>query len=192
MRCPQKRCSWAEAYPEYGPYHDHEWGTPVYDSRALYEKLVLDGFQAGLSWITVLRKRDALREAFQGFDPEIVARFDDTDIERLMTDARIIRSRTKINSAIHNARVTLKLRDQGMELVDLIWDAQDYKPQINHYTENTQIPAQTDASVVLSKLLKSKGYKFCGPTIVYAFMQAVGLVNDHLISCDRHQTLTRF
>ncbi|OYW78908.1 MAG: DNA-3-methyladenine glycosylase [Asticcacaulis sp. 32-58-5] len=183
------RCPWAEAHPEYGPYHDHEWGTPVYESRALYEKLVLDGFQAGLSWITVLRKREALREAFQGFDPEIVARYDDAEIEHLMNDARIIRSRTKINSAIHNARITLKLRDQGIELVDLIWGAQDYKPQINHYTENTQIPAQTDASVALSKLLKSKGYKFCGPTIVYAFMQAVGLVNDHLISCGRHQTL---
>lgn len=179
------RCHWPKNDPLYCAYHDEEWGVPEFDSRALWEKLVLDGFQAGLSWITILRKRDALRAAFAGFDPEKVARFDDADIERLMDDAGIIRSRAKILAAIDSARITLDLRDKGIEFKDLIWSVQNHRPQINHF-ETGQIPTETKTSQDLAKLLKSKGYKFCGPVIVYAFMQAVGMVNDHAVTCFRH------
>ncbi|WP_443750578.1 DNA-3-methyladenine glycosylase I [Asticcacaulis solisilvae] len=180
-----ERCHWPNQDPLYIAYHDIEWGVPEFDSRALWEKLVLDGFQAGLSWITILRKREALRKAFAGFDPEIVARFDDTDVARLMNDAGIIRSRAKIASAIDSARVTLSLRDKGMEFSDLIWQIQDHHPVINHF-EHGEVPAETKTSQDLAKLLKSYGYKFCGPVIVYAFMQAVGMVNDHVVTCFRH------
>lgn len=159
---------------------------PEWESRALWEKLVLDGFQAGLSWITILRKREALRSAFAGFDPEKVARFDDSDIERLMNDAGIIRSRAKITAAIDSARITLNLRDQGTDFKDLIWSIQGHKPLINHFKGRSDVPAETQVSRDLAKLLKSKGYKFCGPVIVYAFMQAVGMVNDHTVTCFRH------
>ncbi|HVZ29888.1 MAG TPA: DNA-3-methyladenine glycosylase I [Asticcacaulis sp.] len=181
----RERCHWPGHDPLYCAYHDEEWGVPEYDSRALWEKLVLDGFQAGLSWITILRKRDALRTAFAGFDPEKVARFNDKDIERLLNNADIIRSRAKILAAIEGARITLDLRDKGMEFKDLIWDIQDHRPQVNHF-EKGQIPTETKTSQELAKLLKSKGYKFCGPVIVYAFMQAVGMVNDHVVTCFRH------
>lgn len=180
-----KRCHWPGQDPLYCAYHDEEWGVPEFDSRALWEKLVLDGFQAGLSWITILRKRDALRAAFAGFDPEKVARFNDADVERLMNDAGIIRSRAKILAAIDSARITLDLRDKGTEFADFIWAVQDHKPRINHF-ERGQIPTDSQTSQELSKLLKSKGYKFVGPVIVYAFMQAVGMVNDHVVTCFRH------
>lgn len=183
--CDLPRCSWPKSDPLYCAYHDTEWGVPEFDSRALWEKLVLDGFQAGLSWITILRKRDALRAAFAGFDPEKVARFNDADIERLMNDAGIIRSRAKILAAIDSARITLDLRDKGTNFTDFIWATQDHKPLNNHF-EHGQIPTETKASQDLSKLLKSKGYKFCGPVIVYAFMEAVGMVNDHVVTCFRH------
>lgn len=183
--CDVPRCSWPKNDPLYCAYHDEEWGVPEFDSRALWEKLVLDGFQAGLSWITILRKRDALRAAFAGFDPEKVARFNDADIERLMNDAGIIRSRAKILAAIDSARITLDLRDKGTDFADFIWAAQDGRPLINHF-EHGQIPTETKASQDLAKLLKSKGYKFCGPVIVYAFMEAVGMVNDHVVTCFRH------
>ncbi|MFT4075221.1 MAG: DNA-3-methyladenine glycosylase I [Asticcacaulis sp.] len=183
--CDKPRCHWPKTDPLYCAYHDEEWGVPEYDSRALWEKLVLDGFQAGLSWITILRKRDALRSAFAGFDPEKVARFDDADIERLMNDAGIIRSRAKIVSAIDSARITLDLRDKGTDFKDLIWAIQDHKPVTNHFRHG-EVPAETKTSQELAKLLKSKGYKFCGPVIVYAFMQAVGMVNDHTVDCFRH------
>ena len=179
------RCHWPGTDPLYCAYHDTEWGVPEYDSRALWEKLVLDGFQAGLSWITILRKRDALRSAFAGFDPEIVARFDDTDVERLMQDTGIIRSRAKIASAIEGARITLDLRDKGVDFKDFIWAIQDHKPRVNHFRKG-EVPTQTRTSEELAKLLKSKGYKFCGPVIVYAFMEAVGMVNDHTVDCFRH------
>lgn len=181
----RERCHWPGHDSLYCTYHDEEWGVPEFDSRALWEKLVLDGFQAGLSWITILRKRDALRDAFAGFDPEKVARFDDSDIERLMNDAGIIRSRAKILAAVDSARITLDLRDKGTAFKDLIWALQDHKPQINHF-EKGRIPTETETSQELSKLLKSKGYKFVGPVIVYAFMQAVGMVNDHVVTCFRH------
>jgi DNA-3-methyladenine glycosylase I len=180
------RCHWPGTDPLYCAYHDTEWGVPEFDSRALWEKLVLDGFQAGLSWITILRKREALRNAFAGFDPEIVARFGEADVERLLQDAGIIRSRAKITAAIDSARITLDLRDKGVEFRDFIWAIQDHKPQINHFQKG-EIPAETKTSQELAKLLKSKGYKFCGPVIVYAFMQAVGMVNDHVIDCFRHE-----
>ncbi|MGZ3299078.1 MAG: DNA-3-methyladenine glycosylase I [Asticcacaulis sp.] len=180
-----ERCHWPGNDPLYIAYHDTEWGVPEFDSRALWEKLVLDGFQAGLSWITILRKREALRRAFAGFDPEIVARFTDDDVERLLQDTGIIRSRAKITAAIDSARITLDLRDKGIEFRDLIWSIQDHKPQINHF-EKGEVPAETQTSRELAKLLKSHGYKFCGPVIVYAFMQATGMVNDHVVTCFRH------
>ena len=179
------RCAWPGTDPLYVAYHDSEWGVPEFESRALWEKLVLDGFQAGLSWITILRKREALRKAFAGFDPEVVARFGEADVERLLLDAGIIRSRAKITAAIDSARITLDLRDKGIEFKDFIWQIQDYKPQVNHFQKG-DVPAQTRTSQELAKLLKSKGYKFCGPVIVYAFMQAVGMVNDHVVDCFRH------
>ena len=179
------RCPWPGSDPLYVNYHDTEWGVPEYDSRALWEKLVLDGFQAGLSWITILRKREALRKAFAGFDLEKVARFNDADVARLMNDAGIIRSNAKIASAIQSARITLDLREQGIDFKDLIWQVQDHRPQVNHFSQG-EVPAETKTSQELAKLLKSKGYKFCGPVIVYAFMQAVGMVNDHLVTCFRH------
>jgi len=182
------RCHWPGTDPLYCAYHDTEWGVPEFDSRALWEKLVLDGFQAGLSWITVLRKRDALRNAFAGFDPDIVARFGEADVERLLQDTGIIRSRAKITAAIDSARITLDLRDKGTAFKDFIWAVQDHKPQVNHFRKG-EIPTETKTSQDLAKLLKSKGYKFCGPVIVYAFMQAVGMVNDHLTTCHRHAPL---
>ena len=180
------RCHWPGSDALYCAYHDEEWGVPEWDSRALWEKLVLDGFQAGLSWITILRKRESLRAAFAGFDLEKVARFDDTDIARLMNDAGIIRSRAKITAAINSARITLNLRDQGIDFKDLIWGIQGHTPLINHFEGRSDVPAETQVSRDLAKLLKSKGYKFCGPVIVYAFMQAVCMVNDHTLSCFRH------
>ena len=179
------RCPWPRDDRLYCVYHDEEWGVPEFDSRSLWEKLVLDGFQAGLSWITILRKREALRAAFAGFDPEKVARFDDADVARLMNDAGIIRSNAKIAAAIDSARITLRLRDAGIDFTDLIWQVQDRRPRINHFAAG-EIPTETKTSQELAKLLKSKGYKFCGPVITYAFMQAVGMVNDHLVTCFRH------
>ena len=179
------RCAWPGTDPLYVAYHDTEWGVPEFESRALWEKLVLDGFQAGLSWITILRKREAFRRAFADFDPEIVARFTEADVERLLQDAGIIRSRAKITAAIDSARITLDLRDKGIAFKDFIWQIQDHKPQVNHFQKG-DVPAQTRTSQELAKLLKSKGYKFCGPVIVYAFMQAVGMVNDHVVDCFRH------
>ncbi len=179
------RCHWPGTDPLYCAYHDTEWGVPEYDSRALWEKLVLDGFQAGLSWITILRKREALRHAFADFDPEVVARFGEADVERLLQDAGIIRSRAKITAAINSARITLALRDKGTEFKDFIWAIQDQRPQTNHFRKG-EVPAETKTSQALAKLLKSKGYTFCGPVIVYAFMQAVGMVNDHVVDCFRH------
>ena len=180
------RCHWPGTDALYCAYHDEEWGVPEYDSRALWEKLVLDGFQAGLSWITILRKREALRTAFSNFDPEVVARFHEADVARLMNDAGIIRSNAKIRATIDSARITLDLRDKGTEFKDLIWAIQDHTPIINQFEGRVDVPAETKTSQELAKLLKSKGYKFCGPVIVYAFMQAVGMVNDHTIKCFRH------
>jgi DNA-3-methyladenine glycosylase I len=173
----------------YEAYHDTEWGTPEYDGRALWEKLVLDGFQAGLAWITILRKRDAFRAAFEGFDPEVVARYGDADRARLMADAGIVRSNAKIDAAISGARIYLDMRDKGEDFAQFCWSFVDGKPIQNGFTEFGQVPAQTPLAVEMSKALKAKGFKFVGPVIVYAWMQAVGLVNDHLACCFRHDAV---
>lgn len=164
-------------------YHDTEWGVPEYDGRALWEKLVLDGFQAGLAWITVLRKREAFRRAFHGFDPEVVARFDATDVARLLADVGIIRSRAKVEGAIGNARAYLTMRDAGQDFSATLWGLAGGKPMLN----NGPVPAKSAVSEEISKFLKQRGFKFVGPVIVYAWMQAVGMVNDHSPHCFRRQ-----
>jgi DNA-3-methyladenine glycosylase I len=180
------RCPWPGADETYVAYHDDEWGVPEFDSRALFEKLVLDGFQAGLSWIAVLRKRENFRHAFAQFDPERVARFDAAKIESLMRDPGIVRNRAKIEGAVASARAYLDLEaSQGFSAY--LWDFVGGRPVVNAFHSLAEVPAQTPASQHLAKDLKSRGFKFCGPTIVYAFMQAVGMVNDHLVDCHRHE-----
>ena len=171
--------------PLYEAYHDHEWGVPERDPRALWEKLVLDGFQAGLSWITILRKRDDFRRAFAGFDPEAVARFGEADRARLLADASIIRSPAKIDAAIRGARVYLDMRDQGEDFSELLWSFVGGQPIQNAWTQDTGVPAKTAEAEAMAKMLKSRGFNFVGPVIVYAFMQATGMINDHLTSCFR-------
>jgi DNA-3-methyladenine glycosylase I len=181
-----KRCPWPKQDPLYVAYHDGEWGVPEYDDRALYEKLMLDGFQAGLSWITILRKRDNFRRAFHGFDPEKIARYPKRKVESLMKDAGIVRNRAKIEGAVSSARAWLDIMDKGPGFSDLLWDFLDGKPKQNAFRTTKLVPAETDISRRMSKELIGRGFKFVGPTIVYAFMQAVGMVNDHLVSCHRH------
>jgi DNA-3-methyladenine glycosylase I len=182
------RCGWRGMAGDalYEAYHDTEWGVPVYDGRALWEKLVLDGFQAGLAWITILRKREAFQKAFAGFDPEIVARFGAEDRARLMADAGIIRSNAKIDATIAGARLYLDMRDRGEDFSEFLWDFVGGAPIQNSWSQIGQVPAQTAEAQAMAKALKAKGFKFCGPVIVYAFMQAVGMVNDHLTGCHRH------
>jgi DNA-3-methyladenine glycosylase I len=181
------RCAWASPKDElYVAYHDEEWGVPEYDPRALWEKLVLDGFQAGLAWITILRKREAFRAAFDRFDPEKVARYGDADRARLMADAGIVRSNAKIDAAISGARVWLDMRERGEDFSAFLWGFTDGQPIQNAWDGIRQVPAQTPEAVAMSKALKAKGFKFTGPVIVYAFMQAVGMVNDHVTTCFRH------
>ncbi len=182
--CP--RCWWAGADPIYVAYHDTEWGVPEYDSRALYEKLILDGFQAGLSWITILRRREGFRRAFEGFEPERVARFTESDVERLMTDTGIIRNRAKIRGAIASAQAWLAIEERGPGFSQFLWDFCDGRPIQNAPGSRAEIPTETDISRNMAKALKAQGFNFCGPTIIYAFMQAVGMVNDHLVGCHRH------
>jgi len=182
-----KRCPWPGTDPLYVAYHDEEWGVPERDDRALYEKLVLDGFQAGLAWITILRKRDAFRRAFDDFQPEKIARYNAKKVASLMQDAGIVRNRMKIDGAIASARVWLDMMDAGPGFSAFLWDFVDGKPIVNRPKAIDQVPAETALSRAISKELKSRGFKFCGPTIVYAFMQATGMVNDHLITCHRHK-----
>jgi DNA-3-methyladenine glycosylase I len=181
------RCAWCGTDPLYVAYHDAEWGVPEYDARALWEKLVLDGFQAGLAWITILRKREGIRHAFDDFDPEIVAAYGGADIERLLGDARIIRSRAKINSAIKGARIWLEIRDSGEDFSGWLWSFVGGAQVQNTRTNTTGLPAQTPESEAMARALKARGFSFCGPVIVYAFMQAVGMVNDHTVECFRHR-----
>lgn len=179
------RCGWCGDDPVYRDYHDTEWGVPEYDPRALWEKLVLDGFQAGLSWITILKKRDNFRAAFEAFDPEAVARWGDGDIARALSDPGIVRHRGKIEATVGNARAYLRIAErQGFET--FLWDFVDGRPVQNRYATEAEVPAETDLSRHVSKALKAEGFRFCGPTIVYAFMQACGLVNDHVRTCFRH------
>jgi DNA-3-methyladenine glycosylase I len=181
-----KRCPWPKEDPLYLAYHDEEWGVPEYDDRALYEKLVLDGFQAGLSWITILRKRENFRRAFDNFNPEKIARYPNRKIESLMKDAGIIRNRAKIEGAVRSARAYLQIMESGQGFSVLLWDFLDGKPKQNRFKSIKQVPAETEISRKMSKELIARGFKFVGPTIVYAFMQAVGMVNDHLVGCHRH------
>jgi len=181
------RCGWVSLKdPLYLAYHDEEWGVPEYDSRALWEKLVLDGFQAGLAWITILRKREAFRAAFADFDPEVVARFGEADRARLMADPGIVRSNAKIDAAIAGARIWLDMRNRGEDFSAFLWAFTDGKPIQNHWSSIGEVPAETPLAAEVAKALKAKGFKFCGPVITYAFMQAVGMVNDHLTGCFRH------
>jgi DNA-3-methyladenine glycosylase I len=178
------RCSWCGTDPLYVAYHDEEWGVPEYDGRALFEKLVLDGFQAGLAWITILRKREAFRTAFDRFDPEVIARYDAAKLASLMGNAGIVRNRAKIEGAVASARAYLALG--GAEpFSDLIWGFFDGVPLRNRFASHAEIPAATPLSTALSKELKRRGFAFCGPTIVYAFAQACGLINDHVETCFR-------
>lgn len=181
------RCPWPkEDIPLYVAYHDTEWGVPEYDDRALYEKLMLDGFQAGLSWITILRKRDNFRKAFDNFEPEKIARYTPKKVTALMADAGIVRNRSKIEGAIASARSYLEIQEKGDGFANLLWGHLDGRPKVNMFKTTKSVPAETPLSKAMSKDLSSRGFKFVGPTIVYAFMQAVGMVNDHLVSCHRH------
>lgn len=185
-----ERCGWVGLEPIYVAYHDTEWGVPEYDSRTLWEKLILDGFQAGLSWITILKKRDNFRRAFADFDPNIIAEWGEEDVERLLGDAGIIRHRGKIEATISNARVWQEIEaEQGFDTY--LWAYMGNRPLQNRWTSQDQVPAFTDLSKEISKDLKKRGFKFCGPTIVYAFMEAVGMVNDHLISCPCHDQVAK-
>ena len=186
------RCPWPRTDPLYIAYHDDEWGVPEYDDRALYEKLVLDGFQAGLSWITILRKRENFRRAFGDFVPEKIARYRPNKIERLMQDSGIVRNRAKIEGAVLSARAWIEVMENGPGFSKLLWGFVDGKPKVNRFRTMRQIPAETPTSRAVSKELAGRGFKFCGPTIVYAFMQAVGMVNDHLLTCHRHEAVQKF
>lgn len=179
------RCRWPGVDPLYVAYHDTEWGVPERDSRALFEKLILDGFRAGLSWITILRKRDAFRRRFEAFAPERLVHWGDAEIEAAMADAGIVRNRAKVVGTVTSARAYLAIAERG-SFADFIWDAVEGRPVQNAWTRMRDVPAETPASLALSKKLKAAGFTFCGPTIVYAFMQAVGMVNDHLAGCFRH------
>ncbi|MCA0276415.1 MAG: DNA-3-methyladenine glycosylase I, partial [Proteobacteria bacterium] len=183
----KNRCAWPGIDPLYVAYHDEEWGVPEYDDRALYEKLMLDGFQAGLSWITILRKRENFRKAFVGFEPEKIARFSDKKIEALMQDAGIVRNRAKIEGAVKSAKIYLDIMEKGPGFANLLWGYVDGAPKVNRFRSKSQVPAETPLSQKISKDLAARGFKFVGPTIVYAFMQAVGMVNDHMVTCHRHE-----
>ena len=180
------RCAWVPPGDAlYRRYHDEEWGTPSRDDRHLFEMLVLEGAQAGLSWATILRKREAFRAAFQGFDPVAIARFDARDVERLLGDASIVRNRAKIEAAIANARATLDVRARFGSLSEYVWRFVDGRPVVNRRRSVDEIPAETPASRAISAALRRDGFRFVGPTICYAFMQAVGMVNDHTLDCFR-------
>lgn len=180
-----ERCGWCGTDPLYVAYHDHEWGVPERDARALWEKLVLDGFQAGLSWITILKKRDNFRAAFEGFRPEVIARWGEDDIARLLADPGIIRSRSKIEATIGNARAYLTIAErEGFD--QFLWRYLDGRPLQNRFATKAEVPTATPLSERISKDLKKAGFRFCGPTITYAFMEAVGMVNDHIVTCPAH------
>src|SRR5260221_1734383 len=180
-----QRCPWAKQDPLYVAYHDDEWGVPERDDRVLFENLVLDGFQAGLSWITILRKRDNFRRAFDGFAPEVIAGYGKRKVTALMNDAGIVRNRAKIEGTVLSARAYLEVMEKGPGFSALLWDFLDGKPKHNRFRSTSQVPAETEVSKKMSKELVGRGFKFVGPTIVYAFMQAVGMGNDHLLTCHR-------
>jgi DNA-3-methyladenine glycosylase I len=185
------RCGWAGKDPLYVPYHDTEWGVPLHDDRQLFEFLILEGAQAGLSWITILRKRPAYRAAFARFDPRAVAKFGARDVRRLMGDEGIVRNRLKIDASIANARAFLDVQKEHGSFDRFIWSFGDGRPLLNRWKALADVPAETDASRAMSKELRKRGFRFVGPTICYAFMQAVGMVNDHVVTCFRHRELAK-
>lgn len=184
MNDGRSRCAWAGSDPLLCVYHDEEWGVPQHDSRMLWEMLMLEGFQAGLSWLTILRKREAFREAFHGFDPEVVAQFKEKEIKELLANPGIIRSRSKIDATIAGAKIYLAMANAGEDFSHFVWEIAGGKPVLNMTGE---VPAKTEASEKMSTVLKKRGFKFVGPVIVYAWMQAVGMVNDHPLSCFRRE-----
>ena len=186
MTDPRSRCTWCGTDPLYCAYHDEEWGVPLHDERALFEFLILEGAQAGLSWFTILKKREGYRRAFDHFDAERIARYGEADVARLMADAGIVRNRLKIESTITNARATLALRETAGGLDAYFWNFVDGRPLSNAWKGIGQVPASTPLSDAISKDLKKRGFKFVGSTIVYAHMQATGMVNDHTVDCFRH------
>jgi DNA-3-methyladenine glycosylase I len=188
-RPPKNRCAWVTNDPLYVRYHDEEWGVPVHDDRKLFEMLVLEGAQAGLSWLTVLRKREGYRRVFDGFDPERVARYDGMKVEELLADPGIVRNRRKIEAAVGNARALLGVREEFGSFDGYLWGLVDGEPKQKRWRTPEEIPAETETSRALSRDLRGRGFRFVGPTIVYAFMQAVGMVNDHTVGCFRHQEL---
>ena len=184
-------CSWCGSDPAYVKYHDTEWGVPVYNDRKLFEKIILEGAQAGLSWITVLKKRAHYRKVFDKFNPEIIARYNKRKIESLLKDPGIIRNRLKVEGTVKNARAYLELREQQGKFKDFVWDFVDGQPIINKWKSLKQMPATTDISIAMSKALKKRGFTFVGPTICYSFMQSMGLVNDHTIDCFRYKEINK-
>jgi DNA-3-methyladenine glycosylase I len=186
------RCPWCGTDPLYVAYHDEEWGVPITDDASLFEKLILDGFQAGLSWITILRKRESFRKAFHQFDPARIARYTERDVERLLANEGIIRSRLKIEGAIKNAKLYLEIMKGGEgSFRDYLWKHVNHATRVNRLRLMSDCPAATEESTAMAKELKKRGFTFCGPTICYAFMQAVGMVNDHLVDCPRHAACER-
>lgn len=187
-----KRCTWCGSDPQYVAYHDEDWGVPVHDDRMLFEMLILEGAQAGLSWLTILKKRGNYRNAFHGFDAARIACYDQTEIDRLMQDAGIVRNRLKIESAIKNARVFLKIQEEYGTFADYLWQYVDGTPVINSWRQHSDLPAYTPLSDRLSKNLKRRGFNYVGSTICYAFMQSIGMVNDHTTDCFRYAEINKF
>ena len=184
------RCAWVNEDPLYIAYHDEEWGVPVRDDRMLFEMLILEGAQAGLSWYTILKKREAYRRAFDGFDPERIARYSEEKIASLLEDPGIVRNRLKVHAAVGNARSWLDLRESGTRFSEFLWELAGGAPVVNAWRRLEDVPASTPISEAMSKALKRRGFRFVGPTICYAFMQAVGMVNDHVVSCFRREACT--
>jgi len=187
----QERCSWCGKHELYVAYHDLEWGVPLHDDQKLFEFLILEGAQAGLSWLTILKKRDAYRKAYYQFDVEKVARFNSRSIERLINNAGIVRNRLKIDASIENARAFIEVQEVFGSFDKFIWQYVDHQPRQNHWRRLSDIPASTNESKQMSQDLKQRGFRFVGPTICYAFMQAVGMVNDHAVDCFRHKQVAK-
>lgn len=187
----QYRCEWCGSDALYVGYHDHEWGVPAHDERHLFEMLILEGAQAGLSWLTILRKRENYRKAYAGFDVDKVAEFSITDIRRLLGDEGIVRNRLKIEASVNNARRALEIRREFGSLDAFLWRFVDYMPRQNEWQNLSEIPSRSEQSDLMSKELKKRGFKFVGSTICYAFMQAVGMVNDHTLNCFRHADIKK-
>lgn len=185
----EKRCGWCLNDPLYEKYHDEEWGVPCFDDAILFEFLLLEGAQAGLSWITVLKKREGYRQAFDQFNPEKIARYSDRKVEKLLTNPNIIRNRLKVQSAVKNAQAFLNIQERYTSFSDYLWQFVDGQPIQNHFRTLNEVPASTDRSDLMSKTLKKDGFSFVGSTICYAHMQATGMVNDHLITCPRHRAV---